>query len=88
MVVLSQQRGYNPIMESATSPKRSAGSSKIETMDVRLRFDEKQAFRDAADIAGLPLSAWVRERLRRVAARELQEADRPIPFLDRADLGM
>ena len=32
--------------------------------------------------AGLALSAWVRERLRRVARKELQESGRAVPFLE------
>lgn len=48
---------------------------------VRLEQDEKEAFKDAADLAGISLSSWVRERLRRVAVRELQEAAQPIAFL-------
>jgi len=52
-----------------------------EYLDVRLSLAEKQAFKESADIAGLPLSAWVRERLRQSATRELEAAARPIPFL-------
>ena len=48
---------------------------------VRLKPDEKEAFKDAADLAGVPLSIWVRERLRQVAIRELQSAAQPIAFL-------
>lgn len=55
---------------------------KSESMEVRLTADEKLAFREAAEIAGIPLSAWVRERLRRAAIRELEEASRPIAFLE------
>jgi uncharacterized protein (DUF1778 family) len=50
-------------------------------LDVRLEPDEKQAFKDAADVAGLPLSTWVRERLRRSATKELEAANVPIAFL-------
>jgi hypothetical protein len=56
-------------------------------MEVRLDPTEKQAFREAADAAGLPLSGWVRERLRRAARRELEEIGRPIPFLQNVTLG-
>ncbi|MCX5634393.1 MAG: hypothetical protein NTW55_00930 [Planctomycetota bacterium] len=52
-------------------------STKTESFDIRLSAKEKQGFREAADIAGLPLSAWVRERLRCIAARELQDAGKP-----------
>jgi hypothetical protein len=43
----------------------------------------KIAFRDAARIAGIPMSAWVRERLRRAATRELEDAGREVAFLQR-----
>jgi hypothetical protein len=42
---------------------------------------EKRAFVDAADLAGLSLSSWVRERLRRAARAELNEAGKPVAFL-------
>ena len=42
---------------------------------------EKRAFQDAAEIAGTPLSVWVRERLRRIARSELEEANRPVAFM-------
>lgn len=52
-----------------------------ESLALRMEPAEKQAFKDAAELAGVPLSVWMRERLRRVAVRELQEAARPIAFL-------
>ena len=52
-----------------------------ELLQVRVAGDEKEAFEEAASLSGLALSAWVRERLRSVAARELEGAARPIPFL-------
>jgi hypothetical protein len=57
---------------------------KNELVKLRVTEAEKRAFQEAADLAGLPLSAWARERLRRVAVRELEEASRPIAFLQRA----
>ena len=54
---------------------------KTEMLKIRVDSLEKQAFEDAAGIAGLPLSAWIRERLRRMAVRELEDAGRPIAFL-------
>jgi hypothetical protein len=62
-------------------PPKRAGTTRAEILEVRLQPTEKQAFREAADLAGLPLSAWVRERLRVVARQELQELGRPISFL-------
>jgi predicted HicB family RNase H-like nuclease len=52
-----------------------------ESLLVRVEPDEKEAFKDAADLSGISLSSWVRERLRRMAIKELQEAARPIAFL-------
>jgi hypothetical protein len=52
-----------------------------EILNIRLEPLEKQAFTDAALLAGLDVSAWVRERLRRAAIRELEDAALPIAFL-------
>lgn len=52
-----------------------------EALLVRLESTEKEAFKDAANLAGVPLSTWVRERLRQVAVRELENAALPIAFL-------
>jgi uncharacterized protein (DUF1778 family) len=65
--------------------KRIEGS-KAESYELRLSAAEKQAFREAAAIAGLPMAGWVRERLRRAAWRELEEANRSIPFIPNAGL--
>jgi hypothetical protein len=66
--------------------KRKAGRplqdvKRNESLEIRLAELEKQAFGDAARLAGIPISAWVRERLRRAAIRELEEAAMPIAFL-------
>ncbi len=52
-----------------------------QTLKIRMDAAERQAFSDAADMAGIPVSTWMRERLRRAAVRELEEASRPIAFL-------
>lgn len=62
-------------------PPKAAHSVKAEYLDIRIGGSEKQAFRDAADLAGLDLSAWVRERLRASARKELEGAGRPVAFL-------
>lgn len=54
---------------------------KTETMEIRLQTEEKRAFQGAAELAGIPLSAWVRERLRGAAIRELEGAGLKIPFI-------
>jgi len=65
-------------------PPKEAERLRNEALLVRLESSEKEAFKDAADLAGIPLSTWVRERLRQVAVRELENAARPIPFLRHA----
>lgn len=62
-------------------PPKEADRLRSESLLVRLETTEKKAFQDAADLAGVPLSTWVRERLRQVAGRELDKASRPIAFL-------
>lgn len=69
-------------MKTRGRPK-SEDPTKSDAMLVRLEPGEKSAFREAAQVAGIPLSTWVRERLRRVAIRELEEASLPIAFLRR-----
>jgi len=56
---------------------------KTETIEIRVQADEKAAFKQAASLAGIPLSAWIRERLRRAAVKELEDASMPIAFLQR-----
>lgn len=65
------------------SPKArsKASATKSATVLVRLEPNEKKGFRLAAELAGIDVSAWMRERLRRVARQELEEARLPIPFL-------
>jgi uncharacterized protein (DUF1778 family) len=62
--------------------RTSKDSGKSDYLEIRLGPSEKQAFKDAADLAGLAVSAWVRERLRRIATKELQDASRPVAFLE------
>jgi hypothetical protein len=59
------------------------GDTKSLGILLRLAPSEKQGFSDAAELAGVPLAAWVRERLRRAARRELEEAGMAIPFLSK-----
>jgi hypothetical protein len=58
---------------------------KTELIQIRLRPSEKEAFQVAADLRGLALSAWMRERLREAAASELRRAARRVPFLEESD---
>jgi hypothetical protein len=52
-----------------------------EYIELRVSPTEKQGFRDAAERAGIPLATWARERLRRIATRELESAEIPVAFL-------
>jgi hypothetical protein len=46
---------------------RPTQNGKVESLEVRLDVLEKEAFKRAAQVAGVPLSGWVRQRLRRAA---------------------
>jgi uncharacterized protein (DUF1778 family) len=54
---------------------------KSELLQLRLQQAEKAAFQKAADLAGVALSAWVRERLRAACRRELMDAGQQVPFI-------
>lgn len=56
---------------------------KTEYLEVRIEPDEKEGFKEAAEIEGIALSAWVRQGLRRLARNVLEEAGRPVPFLSK-----
>jgi len=58
-------------------------SVKQEYMELRLDAAEKEAFFKAAELAGMSLSGWVRDRLRRASKKELQDMDMPVAFLER-----
>jgi hypothetical protein len=61
--------------------RRKTGQGLDEYIEMRVDSAEKEAFRDAANLAGIPLSTWARERLRRAAIRELEDAAHRIAFL-------
>ena len=56
-------------------------SEKKGVLQVRVSEDEKRGFIEAAAIAGIPLSSWVRERLRYAAIRELEGMGQRVPFI-------
>lgn len=62
-------------------PPKEADRLRNESLLVRVEPNEKEAFQSAADLAGVSLSSWVRERLRQVAVRELKSAAIPNPFV-------
>jgi len=59
------------------SKQREIRTGRVE---LRLTPQEKKAFQDAADYAGLSLSSWMRERLRKSAIIELEEAEIEVEF--------
>ena len=67
-----------------TDEKRS-DEKKIVPFNIRVAESEKVAFERAAEVAGVSVSAWVRERLRKAAKADLQEAGQPVPFLQHLD---
>lgn len=56
-------------------------NKKSELLQIRIDKREKAGFEGAARLAGIPLSSWVRERLRLAAIRELESAGIQIPFV-------
>ncbi len=62
-------------------PLKEPGESKSRSLLLRLAPAEKDGFAAAAALAGVPLTVWMRERLRRVAASELTQANRRVTFL-------
>jgi len=61
--------------------------AKGQTLQIRLTDAEKQGFQEAAGLAGIPLSSWVRERLRLAAIRELESGGQKIPFVEPIHFG-
>jgi hypothetical protein len=56
---------YAYLMPKTGRPKKKPEAVKADYIEVRCGEAEKRAFRTAAEAAGLPLSGWIRERLRR-----------------------
>lgn len=69
-------------MKKTRKPKTNGSGVKEEYLELRLYAVEKQAFKDAADLQGLALSQWVRMNLRAVAQKQLQEANKPVAFIE------
>lgn len=61
--------------------------AKEQVLQIRLTTEEKLGFATAAEIAGIPLSSWVRERLRLAAIRDLESAGIRVPFIRPVVLG-
>ena len=63
------------------APKKPPDKSKIALIQIRVNAAEKQAFQAAADLDGKKLSEWMRDRLRRVSRKELENAGQNVAFL-------
>jgi hypothetical protein len=61
-------------------PKKGSAERKTASLLLKMEAREKEGFTAAAELAGASLSGWMRERLRVVAAAELQKAGRDVPF--------
>jgi hypothetical protein len=61
--------------------------NKDKVLQIRLTEDEKLGFETAADLAGIPISSWVRERLRLACIRDLESAGQKIPFIKPVKIG-
>jgi hypothetical protein len=71
-----------PKKQGRGRPPKGSGPVKTQTVLIRLDPAEKRTFGDAAELAGISVAAWMRERLRRAAIRELEEVGRPVALFD------
>jgi hypothetical protein len=62
-------------------PRKAPEKVKGELLQIRMTTAEKQAFANAAELAGHDLSVWVRDQLRRAARQVFAEFGRSDPFL-------
>ena len=62
--------------------------AKDRVLQIRLTEEEKMGFESAAELAGIPLSSWVRERLRLACIRDLESAGQKIPFIKPVEIGV
>ena len=70
-----------PLLQQRPPGTRLHSQVKSDYLEIRLGALEKQAFKQASEIAGIPLATWARERMRRAAIKELEEVGLSIPFL-------
>jgi hypothetical protein len=68
-------------MNKRRNQKTKGSRRATEVLQVRLSLPEKSAFARAAQIAGVPISSWVRLRLRTAAFRELDNLGEVAAFL-------
>ncbi len=68
-------------MNKRGRPQKPENLVKKRIVQIRILEVEKQAFEDAANLAGISLSAWIRERLRETARNELERIGKKVKFL-------
>jgi hypothetical protein len=61
--------------------------AKDHVLQIRVTEAEKAGFQASAEVAGIPLSSWVRERLRQAAIRDLATTGQRAPFVEIVPLG-
>lgn len=54
--------------------KKSPTRKKTRYLQVRVQGSELEIFHEAANLAGVTMSVWVRDRLRQVAKIELEQS--------------
>ena len=54
-------------------PKKEEGASRDKLMQVRVQAREYKSFKEAAELSGLDLSAWVRQQLLQAARKEMRK---------------
>jgi hypothetical protein len=70
-------------VDLSCDPQYGCGmTEKTDVIQVRMSADEKLSFERAAEVGGVSLSAWVRNRLRAAALNELQGAGLKVPFVE------
>src|SRR3546814_15923353 len=72
---------------SRNLPKRGARRitsrmQRTSILQIRVSAAEKESFELAGEIAGIPVSAWARQALRRAAASELRPMGIKVPFAE------
>lgn len=69
-------------MQHSRWPMKPTEQSKTEILQIRLTPSEKDGISQAAALAGISVSSWVRERVRLAAIRDLESAGLRVPFVD------
>lgn len=68
-------------MRKRGRPQKTGNSVKKRVSQIRITEEEKDTFDEAAKLAGLSRSSWIRERLRDAARIELEAAGKKVKFL-------